>query len=446
VRRPEAQYAKSGDAHIAYQVHGDGPTDLLVMIGEWVPIDAMFDEPRYARALDRLASFSRVICFDRRGTGLSDPFTPDAPPTIEQWLDDALAVLDAAGSQRTSVMATTDAGMAGVLLAASYPERTEALVLVNAYARVLWAPDYPWGLSRDVAEAGADEVTAPAGAGEEEQFLERFAPSVADDKRFREWWIRVGKRGASPAVARALWQVSYESDVRHVLGSVGVPTLVLHCSSEWFAAYKNGAYLAEHIGGAVRVSLKGADFSWWTHGDELLDEVQEFLTGTPPQREPDRVLATVLFTDIVGSTQTGASMGDRRWREVLDRHNSACAHEIERHQGRLVKSTGDGLLATFDGPARAVRCACAIRDAVVPLGIEIRAGLHTGEIELLGDDVTGVAVNTGARVMSVATPGEVLVSRTVTDLVAGSGLSFAERGEHELKGVPGRWQLYAVAG
>jgi pimeloyl-ACP methyl ester carboxylesterase len=442
VQSPETRYAKSGDVNIAYQVVGDGPLDLVFIPG-WVShLEYFWEEPSFARFLRRLASFSRLILFDKRGTGLSDRVALDDLPTLEQRMDDVRAVMDAVGSQRAALMGTSEGGPLCLLFAATYPERTAALVMVGAYARRLWAEDYPIGASADEYDAFLEDVRvnwgAPVG-------LDRRAPSVAHDERFRTWWATYLRMSASPGAAYALTRMNGQVDVRHALPAIGTPTLVIHRTGDRSLPVEGARYMAERIRGAKLVELPGDDhLPYVGDQDEILDEIEEFLTGVRRGPEPDRVLATVLFTDIVGSTEKATELGDRRWRQLLDSHHDVVRRELDRWRGREVNTAGDGFLATFDGPARAIRCARGIRDAVQPLGLEIRAGLHTGEIELSDDDVAGIAVHTGARVAASAGPGEVLVSGTVKDLVAGSGIEFEERGEHELKGVPGMWRLYAV--
>jgi class 3 adenylate cyclase len=443
VALPKTQYAQNGEVHLAYQVLGDSPLDLLLLTADFIPTDAWDEQPLLAHAVRRLGAFSRLIRCDRRGIGCSDPIAASDPPTLEQWIDDTLAVLDAVGSKRPSVMATNDAGVLACLLAATHPDRVRSLLLVNCFARGLYASDYPWGWPEELAIKMADDTIAPSqdvGWG-----LDFVAPSMTDNEEFRAWCDRSGNRGASPATARALLEVYLRSDVRNILGVIDVPTLVIHRSENVANKVENGRYLAEHIPGAKLVEVHGPDdFFWIGDADSIIDEVEEFLTGSRRPPEPQRVLATVLFTDIVDSTARAAKVGDRQWRRILDEHDRVSFGHVERQRGQLVKSTGDGLLATFDGPARAIRCAQAICQSVRSLGIEVRAGLHTGEIELRGRDISGVAVHLGQRVSAVAMANEVLVSRTVTDLVAGSGIEFESRGEHELKGIPGRWQLYAA--
>jgi len=440
--QPVTRYARSGDVNIAYQVMGEGALDLVFVMG-WVShLDYFWEEPSFARFLRRLASFSRLILFDKRGTGLSDRVAVDELPTLEQRMDDVRAVLDAVGSERAALMGVSEGGPMCLLFAATYPERTAALVMIGAYARRLWAEDYPFGAPPEEYEAFLEEIRqnwgGPVG-------IERRAPSLVGDERFRTWWATYLRMSASPGAAYALTRMNGEIDARHALPAVTAPTLVVHRTGDRSLPIEGARYMAERIADAKLVELPGDDhLPFVGDQDEILDEVEEFLTGIRPPREPDRVLATVLFTDIVDSTARAAAAGDRRWRELLEAHNAATRRELERWRGREVDTAGDGFLATFDGPARAIRCAIAVRDAVHALGIEVRAGLHTGECEVVGAKVVGIAVHTGARVAGQAGAAEVLVSQTVKDLVAGSGIVFQERGEHELKGVPGTWHLYAV--
>jgi len=440
--RPETRYAKSGDVHIAYQVVGDAGPDFVLVPG-WVShVEYAWEEPSYARFLTRLASFSRLIMLDRRGTGLSDRFAD--LPSLEQRMDDVRAVMDAAGSERATLFGISEGGPMCVLFAATYPERTSGLVLYGTLVRGIAEGDLPgWRTGDDVARF-LDQIEAQWGSGIS---LRLFGPSLAHDERMLRSWARFERLAVSPGGSRFLLRTIIDTDVRHVLPAIRVPTLIIHRTGDQATPVEGARYMAEHISGAKYVELPGVDhFAWTGDTDAILDRVEEFVTGERPIRELDRVLATVLFTDIVGSTARAAQMGDRRWRDLLDTHHALVRRELARFRGHEVKTTGDGFLATFDGPARAIRCACAIRDSVGPLGIEIRAGLHTGECELMGDDVGGIAVHIGARVAAVAAPSEVLVSSTVKDLVAGAGLRFAERGTHTLHGVPEEWRLFAVEG
>jgi len=441
--QPETRYARSEDGYVAYQVVGDGPLDL-VFIFYWASnVDAMWEDPSLARFLRRLATFSRLLCFDKRGSGVSDPVPLAAVPTLEQWTDDVRTVMDAAGSKRAALIGHADGGQMAMLFAATYPERTSALILVDTCARHLRDVDYPCGLPADRVPRYLQRTEELWGTG---RLLDILAPSVAHDERFRRWYGRYERLAMGPRAIIATQAAYLERDLRGVLPSIRVPTLVLHRAGDRFIRAGNGRYLAEHIPGAKYVELPGEDALFVGDTEMLLGEMEEFLTGTRPVPEIDRVLATVLFTDIVGSTERAATLGDRAWRTLLDTHHGIVRQELERHRGREIKTVGDGFLATFDGPARAIRCACAIRDELRSLGIEIRAGLHTGECELLNDDVGGIAVHIGARVVATAAPAEVLVSSTVKDLVAGSGLRFVDRGVRSLQGIPGEWRLFAVEG
>ena len=437
--RPVTRYAKSGDVHIAYQVTGEGPLDLVFVPGFVSHLEADWESSVRARFLDRLANFSRLIRFDKRGTGLSDRVPI---PTLEQRMDDVRAVMDAVGSERAALFGISEGGPMSLLFAATYPARTTALVIYGSYARRLWAPDHPVGRTK----AEWDEIV---------QRLERewggpvavdiWAPTMIHDERFREGWASYLRLAASPGAAAAVMRMNGEIDVRHVLPVIRVPTLILHRTGDRLTFIEQARVMAERIGGAKLVELPGVDhIPTVGDTDAIVDEIEEFLTGVRHGPEPDRVLATVLFTDIVGSTEKAAALGDRRWRDLLEGHHELVRRELGRFRGREIDIAGDGFLATFDGPARGVRCARAVTDGVGALGLEVRAGLHTGEVELLRDKVSGLAVHIGARVAAAAGPGEVLVSSTVKDLVAGSGLRFQDRGVKPLKGVPGEWHLFAL--
>jgi class 3 adenylate cyclase len=441
----ETSYARTNDGlHIAYQVQGTGPLALVELgNGTLFSIDGATEQPRWHAYVERLASFSRLIRFDLRGIGLSDPLGSSDPPTVEQWASDALAVLDAEKVSHAAVLGVGFEGLAALLLTATHPERVEALVLVNSYACLIRSDDYPFGVPEKVLATFKEALVQPGPTGADD--LSLMAPSLASDRTFAAWWRRAGHRGASPAMARAAWRAA-EADLRSSLGAVRVPTLVLQTRHNQFVRAGHGRYLGDHIAGARYVELDGADHVPWASNADFAGEIEEFLTGTR-QRVPEaRPLATVLLTDIVDSTEQATALGDRVWNDRLALHDRTIDRQLARFGGHLVKRTGDGVLATFDGPARAVQCARAIREAVHQLGLDIRAGLHTGEIQIRGDDIAGVAVNIAARVSALAEPGEVLVSRTVTDLVAGSELRFEDRGAHILKGVPGDWQLFAVDG
>jgi class 3 adenylate cyclase len=439
--QPETRYTKSGDINIAYQVVGEGPLDLVYVPGWISNVELMWEEPGHARLLRRLASFSRVILFDKRGTGLSDSVPVDRLPTLEERMDDVRAVMDAAGSERAAIFGSSEGGLMSVLFAATYPERTHALVALAIYAKRLWSPDYPWAPTPKARAAEIELIERTWGG---EMDISDLAPSA--DEAFKRRAVAYLRRSASPGAAVALLRMNSQIDVRDVLPTIRVPTLVLQRVDDRDVNVEEGRWIAAQIPGAKYVELSGDEHLIWAGDvDEVVDEVEEFLTGSRPVHEPDRVLATVLFTDIVGSTQTAHELGDRRWRELLEQHHVVVRRALERFQGREVDTAGDGFLATFDGPARAIRCAREIADGLRDVGLEVRAGLHTGECELLGDKVAGVAVHTGARVASLAQPGELLVSSTVKDLVAGSGIEFEDRGVHELKGIPGEWRLYAVS-
>lgn len=443
------RYADAGGIEIAYQVLGEGPTDLLMYGGGSIPIGCVDDEPSMARFHRRLASFCRLLRFDRRGVGLSDRGSASAPPTTEHWMQDGMAVLDAVGSERASVLAPFIDSPTGLMLTAAHPERIGGLVVINGAARAMWAPDYPDGIPQSLVDSvGIFRLGAEPDAVEQGyDALAVFAPSVAADTAFRSWWDRSGNLGMTPAMARAGQGALYTTDVRHCLPDIRVPTLVMQRADNPVFAIGHARYLAEHIPGAKLIELPGPDLLYWV-GDTgpMLDEIEEFLTGVRGGSGVERVLATVLFTDIVGSTDRAAQLGDGRWRDLLDRHDQSVRTQIERFRGHEVKTVGDGFVATFDSPGRAIECALAIRETLKAFAIGIRAGIHTGEIEVRGDDVAGMAIHIGARVSSLAGPGEVLVSSAVPPLVAGSGIEFTDRGEHELKGVPGTWRLLAVNG
>ena len=440
--RPETHYARSGDVSIAYQVVGDGPFDLVVVPGWISNVDFAWEDPLYGEWVRRLTAFSRVILFDKRGTGLSDRDVGDS--TLEERMDDLRAVLAAAGSERAALVGFSEGGSLAILFAATYPERVRSLVLYGSFASVTEAPDFPeGGAGRKAVDALRHALETAWGQG---TTLEFMVPALKDNSRAREFMGRYERMCVSPRAGRAHLTWLMDLDVRPVARALRVPTLVVHRTGDRLIPVGAGRVLAREIPGARYVELPGDAHPPWA-GDTaaLVAEIQQFLTGSRARVEIERVLATVLFTDIVGSTERAVVLGDRVWRDLLGRHHAIVRQEIERYRGREVDTTGDGFLATFDGPARAVRCAKGIRDAVRSLGIEIRAGLHTGECERLDDTITGIAVHTGARVMAQAGPGEVLVSSTVKDLVAGSGLDFREHGTHTLKGIPGEWRLFVVA-
>jgi len=436
---PETRYAKSGDVNIAYQVVGDGPFDLVYVPG-WVSnVDLLWERPKPARFLERLASFSRLILFDKRGTGMSDRVSNERLPTLEQRMDDVRAVLDAVGSESAALLGHSEGGSMSLLFAATYPERSRALVLVGAFAKRLRSDDYPWAPSGEERLETIAEVERYWGAG-----LDVTTEAPHEDPALLEWYSTYLRRSASPGAAAALLRMNSQIDTRHILPTIRVPTLALTRTGDRDVTVDEGRWLASQIPEGRFIELSGEEHLLWA-GDQdiLLAEIEEFLTGTRTVPEHDRVLSTVLFTDIVGSTERARELGDRGWHEVLDEHHARVRDVLEQYRGREVDTAGDGFFASFDGPARAIRAACAIREGMQPLGIEIRAGLHTGECELMRDKIGGIAVHTGARVAAAAEPGEVLVSSTVKDLVAGSGITFADRGERELKGV-GSWRLYSV--
>lgn len=442
---PETRYARNkGGQYVAYQVFGAGDVDV-VFIPDWCTnLEVMWEEPTLARFLQRLASFSRVICFDKRGTGVSDPVPLGAIPTWEEWMDDVDSVLDGLGSERAAIFGHGDGASMALLFAASHPGRTTALILADAYARRRRAPDYPCGIPDSAAEATIAGVLRTYGTGEMAGL--GGAPSLAKNEAFIAWRGRYERLAMSPGTFFPIYPMTYDQDFRPALATIRVPTLVLHRLGNRYIRADNGRYLAEHISGARFVGIPGDDHIFHAGDTEaLLGPVEEFLTGTRQVSDEERVLATVLFTDIVGATPLAERLGDRAWADLVARHHGLVRQELARFRGREVDTAGDGFFATFDGPARGVRCALAIRDAVKSLGIDVRAGLHTGECELVGQKVGGIAVHIGARVMGLASGGEVLVSRTVRDLVTGSGMKFEDRGLHQLKGVEGDWALFRIA-
>src|SRR4051812_40882889 len=441
--RPPTRYAKSGDVSIAYQVVGDGPIDVVLVLGFATHLDLQWEMPAFAQFFERLSSFSRLILFDKRGTGLSDPVA-DAP-TLEERVDDVRAVMDAAGSERAALFGISEGGPMSVLFAATHPERVTALVLHGAMGRTTWAPDYPWAVPADALRESAAEFIAPFWGEETDSLLELSPPSFVGAPGAVEFSARMERAAASPAMVQQIFEMSLDTDVRDVLPAIHVPTLVLHRHGDRVVNRRAGQALAAQIPGARYVELPGIDHLPWAGETEaVLGEIEEFLTGARSVPEPDRVLATVMFTDIVGSTARALELGDARWRSLLADYLAAVQREIARFRGRQIKTLGDGCLATFDGPARSIRCGHAIAAAARGLGLEGRVGLHSGEGDPIGDDVAGIAVHIAARVAELAAPGEVLVSSTVKDLVAGSGIAFADRGAHELKGIADDWRLFAA--
>jgi pimeloyl-ACP methyl ester carboxylesterase len=437
---PVTKFTRAGDVSIAYQTYGSGERDLIVVPGWISNIELFWEEPRVSRFFGDLGRFSRVILFDKRGTGLSDRNTESA--TLEERMDDVRAVMDAVGSERAALLGYSEGGPMCCLFAVTYPERTDALILVGSYATLKPKPDHPWGRSEETQQSMQEGVVndwgAPIG-------LEMRAPSVADDPQFQRWWSRYMRMSASPASAWALNSMNYQIDVRQLLSSIRVPTLVIHATGDRTIPIECGRYLAQHIPDAHLVELNTADHLPYVGcPEEIANQADEFLTGRRTPGTIDRVVKTVMFTDIVDSTALASELGDTRWVGLLEDHHATVRRELSVFRGQEIKTTGDGFHAAFDGPARAIQCACAVRDAVQTLGVSIRVGLHTGECELVGSEVEGLAVHIAARVAATAAAGEVLVSRTVKDLVAGSGVRFADRGEHVLKGIPDQWQLFSV--
>ena len=442
VERPETRYVAVGDADVAYQVLGDGPVDLLYCWGLGSHVELWWESPALSEFLIRLASFSRLIFFDRRGTGASDSVTRTAIPTWEEWTEDVLAVLDVVGSKRTAILGGLDGGSIAMLFAAMHPELVSALILLNTSPRFLKADDYPIGAPPEVVDVLLETLVTRWGSAE---FVRLVNPSLDDDAELARYWGMTMRSSVTPRNAAAQYNSIVRNDVRQALPLIQAPTLVLHVGQNPLLPIANGRYLAEHIDGATFVELPGGDLGPTPANYPVTDEVAEFLTGERPLVEIERILTTVLFTDIVSSTERAVSLGDQRWRDLLDAHDRAVREQLRRFRGREINTTGDGFVTSFDGPARAIRCAEAIVEATGKLGIGLRVGLHTGECEIRGDDLGGLAVHIAARVAATADLGEILVSQMVKDLVVGSGINFIERGEHDLKGIPGSWRLFAVA-
>jgi class 3 adenylate cyclase len=437
---PTTHYVKSDGIHIAYQVLGEGSFDLLFVPGFVSNVEATWGSPDLSAFFRRLASFCRVILFDKRGTGMSDRGSQIF--TLEQRMHDVQAILDAVGSHQAALFGVSEGGPMSLLYAASYPQRTSALVLYGSYAKRSWAPDYPFGWNDEQWQRVLDDIEHKWGTPQAFNILMRV-PSAASDRDAAERIASYLRASASPGAAAAIMRMNREIDVRHVLPATRVPTLILHRTADHVIDVAHARYLAQHVPGAKLIELSGEIHSpWLGDRDALLDAVEQFLTGGRRVHEPERLLATVLFADIVGSTERAAALGDRPWRELLEGFYARVREALHLYRGREISTAGDGFLATFDGPARAIRCAGAIRDRVSSLNLEVRCGLHTGECEVVGDDLAGIAVHIGARVAALAAPGELLVSQTVRDLVAGSGLDFEERGMHKLKGVPDEWRLF----
>ena len=438
----KTQYARSGDVHIAYQVHGKGPLDIVYVSG-WVShVELAWEEPTLARFLGRLASFARLITFDKRGTGLSDRVPIDRLPTHEERMDDICVVMDAVGSKRAAFFGFSEGGVICSLFAATYPERTVALALFGTFAKRIRSPDYPWAPTPEERQREYEHIEREWGNLMD---LSHYIPSKMGDDAFVRRLATYFRRSASPGAAVALLKMNTQLDITHVLPTIHVPTLVMHRTEDLDVNVEEGRWLAERIPGARFVEFPGADhLPWVGNQDGILDEAQEFLTGARPEPDATRVLATILFTDIVESTRHAHKLGDSAWKTLLEKHDKLCENYVERFRGRLIKRTGDGIHATFDGPGRAISCAREILDGARDLGVGIRAGLHTGECEIRGEETEGVAVHLAARVAALADSGEVLVSRTVRDLVAGSGLEFTDRGTHEMRGFPEEWQVFLV--
>jgi pimeloyl-ACP methyl ester carboxylesterase/DNA-binding CsgD family transcriptional regulator len=436
-------YAKSGDVSIAYQVVGDGPLDLVFVMGWVTHLDAMWEEPRFARFLQRLAGFSRLILFDKRGTGLSDPVPLHALPTLEQRMDDIRAVMDAVGCERAAILGISEAGALSMLFAATYPERTTALILIGCYARRLWAVDHPWGYEPDDVDHFFEQMERDWGAPID---LKRRAPSAANDPAFRDWWARYLRMGASRGAAMALTRMAYATDVRPILSAIHAPTLVIHRTAEQLIPVAEARFLAKLIPSARLVELPGDDHLPFVGDQEaILAEVELFLTGTRPAPEADRMLATMMMVEIVGVAETAARLGDRRWSEVCASYDVLVREAVNRFRGREASRTVEGGLATFDGPARAVRCAEEIVRGARGMGLQVRAGLHTGEVVVVREGIIGVALHLATQVARQAAPGEVVVSNTVKDLVVGSGLAFQPLGDRVFPGLPGEWRLFRLA-
>ncbi len=442
-RAPRTHYASRGDLDIAYQVIGDGPVDLVVMPGPFIPIDSIDAEPSMYRFYRRLSSFCRVIRFDHRGMGMSSRIGAEKI-TPACWAEDAVAVMDDVGCESVTVLGSGFTAISALLLASDSPERVSGLVLLNAGARALWAPDYEVGAPRSGATPFTTVAMEPDAVEQGLDVLQLIAPSVARDHAFRTWWDAAGNRAASPSMARRSSQALVDADAREKLPLITSPTLVMHRAQSSFVAVGHGRYLAEHIAGARYVELPGADTLYWV-GDTtpILAEIEEFITGTRAGSDLERVLTTIVFTDIVGSTERAAALGDDHWRDLLDSHDTVVRRELRRFGGREVNTAGDGFVATFSSPSVAIDCAEGIIDAIRTLGIEVRVGIHAGEVEVRGHDIAGMAVHIGARVAGLAGPSEVLVSSTVREIVTGSRRRFTDRGEHQLKGVPGTWCVYA---
>ncbi|MDT5347481.1 MAG: hypothetical protein QOH91_768 [Mycobacterium sp.] len=445
---PRTRYASCGESDIAYQVFGEGPIDLVLLPGPSIPIDCIDAEPSMYRFHRRLASFARVIRLDQRGIGLSSRVSSLDMLGPKFWAKDVIGVMNAVGCERATIVAPGFTSMTGLVLAADYPERVDSLVIINGAARMLYAPDYPMGATIDTIDPYTTVAVDPDAVDQGFDMLGIIAPSVAHDDAFRAWWDMAGNRSASPSMALAMIRTIRGGDVRDALPRITAPTLILHRTDSTFTPRGHGQYLAEHIGGARHVELPGVDTLYWVGNTApLLDEIEEFITGMRGGSDSERLLTTIVFTDIVGSTERAALLGDHRWRDLLDNHDTIVRHELQRFGGREVNTAGDGFVATFSSPSAALACADEIVDAVQVLGIEVRVGIHAGEVEVRGDlkpDIAGMAVHIGARVSALAGPSEVRVSSTVRDIVTGSRHRFSDLGESVLKGVPGVWRMYAL--
>ncbi len=440
---PDTKYARSGDISLAYQVVGDGPGDLVYMAGWVTNIEAMWEDPGYARFLRRLASFARLIIYDKRGVGLSDPVPPDELSHFPLRLEDAEAVMDAAGSSTATLFGHSEGAATALQFAATRPERVDRVIVTGGFAKRLRSDHYPWAPTWE--ERVAEAETFSESWADPQQVADFYAPSRADDDAFIAWFSHYLRMSASPATGAALHLGNSHIDVTADLPNVKAPTLLLYRVDDPDVNIEEGRYIASKVPGAKLIELPGSDHIFWAGDPEpMLQEMEEFVTGQRGSAEPDRVVATALFTDIVGSTELAASLGDQAWRDLLHRHDETVRQDLTRWRGREVKTTGDGFLATFTSPSQAIRFAKALRSSMEPLGIEVRCGIHTGEMEIVGDDVAGLAVHIAARISALAGPSEVLVSRTVKDLVAGTGIDMTSHGTHVLKGVPDEWEIYAV--
>jgi len=436
----DIRFARSDDVDVAYHVVGDGPIDIVYVQGAWSHLEVNWELPAFRRFCERLAEFSRVILFDKSGMGMSDS-VPGATP-LDVRMDDIGAVMEAVGSESAAVLGASEGGPLSMLFAAAHPERTSSLILMGAEVRERKSEDWPWGDGVDEFEASM--VALPDYWGKPSNFMEHFAPSQQDTPWLADWAARLQRNANTPGSAEAFFRMAFDIDVRDIVSSVRVPTLILHSTGDQVCHVENARYLAREIPNSRYVEFAGADHIPWFEPDQALDEIREFLTGRRVPLAPDRVLATVLFTDLVGSTERAAQIGDSSWRDQLEAHNTGVRSELERFRGIEVNTAGDGFIATFDGPARAIRCAQEIIQHVEQLGLDVRAGIHTGEVERVGDDIAGIGVHIGSRIVDLAGPGDVFVSGTVRDLVAGSGIEFEDRGTFELRGVPDQWRIFAA--